>query len=646
MAAALMRAAVVLLFAFFLTGVRSSSCSDSNFEKHQGRDGSASPVALHVTDNWIMMDNGIVRVVWSNPEGYVVQIQYGGIDNVLEYHNKIGGRGALIGSSFRVIKQDDDHTEISFTMAQNELTVDLRYVMLRGVSGYYSYAVIKHGENSGPIDMGQLRAAYKLRLDKFHYMAVSDNIQRIMPSNCDRTAGHSSPLAYKEAVLITDPCDNEMQSIKGEVDDKYLYTIENKDNKVHGWISTDPAVGFWIITPSSEFRTGGPFKQNLASHTGPTCLAPLYTDHYVGTDASLRIDQGESWKMVYGPFLVHLNSVSDGENPHKLWDMAKDQVLKEEQKWPYDFPQSEDYVKPCERGSVRGQLMVYDRLNNNTIPQPGSSAWIGLAPPGDKGSWQLNTKGYQFWTQADKNGRFEIKGVIPDIYNLFASVPGVIGSELNLDHIVYEPPRNGPTLWEIGVPDRTAAEFFIPDPDPTMVNRLFLNDTDNKFRQYGLWLQYAKLYPPNQDLVYNVGTSDYKKDWFYSHVTRVIGKDDSGKNVYGGTTRQITFQLDRVIPYSVYTLQIAIASSNYAELQVRVNNPFRLRPNFRTGMFGKDNAIARHGIHGIYKLFTVSIPSSSLYQGRNTIYLTQPRHSGAFAGLLYDYIRLEGPSWE
>ena len=35
----------------------------------------------------------------------------------------------------------------------------------------------------------------------------------------------------------------------------------------------DPAVGFWLITPSNEFRSGGPLKQNLTSHVGPTTLA-------------------------------------------------------------------------------------------------------------------------------------------------------------------------------------------------------------------------------------------------------------------------------------------------------------------------------------------------------------------------------------
>lgn len=59
-----------------------------------------------------------------------------------------------------------------------------------------------------------------------------------------------------------------------QVDDKYQYSCENKDLRVHGWISMEsPPVGFWQITPSDEFRSGGPLKQNLSSHVGPTCLA-------------------------------------------------------------------------------------------------------------------------------------------------------------------------------------------------------------------------------------------------------------------------------------------------------------------------------------------------------------------------------------
>lgn len=67
------------------------------------------------------------------------------------------------------------------------------------------------------------------------------------------------------------------------------------------------------------------------------------------------------------------------------------------------------------------------------------------------------------------------------------------------------------------------------------------------------------------------------------------------------------------------------------------------RPAFDTMQLGKDNAIARHGIHGLYWLFSVDIPSKSLREGENIIFLTQRKPGGVFTGVMYDYLRLEAP---
>lgn len=80
------------------------------------------------------------------------------------------------------------------------------------------------------------------------------------------------------------------------------------------------------------------------------------------------------------------------------------------------------------------------------------------------------------------------------------------------------------------------------------------------------------------------------------------------------------------------------------DYKVRINNPSIHRPLFTTRLIGRDNAIARHGIHGLYWLFSISIPGNQLISGRNTIFLTQPRDQSPFQGVMYDYIRLEGPS--
>ncbi|XP_065868134.1 uncharacterized protein [Euphorbia lathyris] len=76
---------------------------------------------------------------------------------------------------------------------------------------------------------------------RFQHMAIADNRKRLMPLPEDRMPGRCQTLGYQEAVLLVNPNHPEL---KGEVDDKYQYSCENKDNKVHGWISFNPAVGF------------------------------------------------------------------------------------------------------------------------------------------------------------------------------------------------------------------------------------------------------------------------------------------------------------------------------------------------------------------------------------------------------------------
>ena len=77
--------------------------------------------------------------------------------------------------------------------------------------------------------------------------------------------------------------------------------------------------------------------------------------------------------------------------------------------------------------------------------------------------------------------------------------------------------------------------------------------------------------------------------------------------------------------------------------KVRINDEHAIPSLFSSGLIGKDNAIARHGIHGLYYLFNVDIPCDQLRQGDNTIFLPQAMNTSPFLGIMYDYIRLEGP---
>lgn len=77
--------------------------------------------------------------------------------------------------------------------------------------------------------------------------------------------------------------------------------------------------------------------------------------------------------------------------------------------------------------------------------------------------------------------------------------------------------------------------------------------------------------------------------------------------------------------------------------KVRVNDAAANPPLFTSGVIGGDNAIARHGIHGLYWLFNIDLPASKLIKGDNTLFLTQPKSTSPFQGIMYDYIRLEAP---
>lgn len=627
-------------------------------------------VKVKVTDRYVEIKNGIFGLTLSNPDGIVTGVRYNGVDNLMEILNKEDNRGywdvvwnppgqrtgifdVIKGTEFRIIYHDDNQAEVSFTRSWDPslegkavpLIIDKRFIVLRGSSGFYTYGIYEHKEGWPDFGLGETRVAFKLRKDKFHYMAMADNRQRIMPMPDDRLPPRGQPLAYPEAVLLVDPINPEL---KGEVDDKYQYSCEDQYNNVHGWISSDPPIGFWQITPSDEFRTGGPLKQNLTSHVGPTMLAMFLSAHYAGDDLSPKFTNGEYWKKVHGPVFLYLNSSWDGSDPSLLWEDAKVQTVIEKESWPYSFALSEDFQKTEQRGCVSGRLLVRDRYID-AEDLYATSAYVGLALPGEAGSWQRECKGYQFWCRADADGSFYIRNIVTGNYNLYAWVPGFIGDykfsatltissgdDIYLGDLVYEPPRDGPTMWEIGIPDRSAAEFYVPDPNPNYVNRLFINHPD-RFRQYGLWERYAELYP-DRDLVYTIGESDYRTDWFYAQVTR-----RTDENTYQPTTWQIRFDLDNVPPNSTYKFRVALASSAIAELQIRFNDQDRGAPHFSSGLIGRDNTIARHGIHGLYWLFTVDVSGAWLVQGMNTVYLKQPRSQSPFQGLMYDYLRLEGP---
>ncbi|PKI73498.1 hypothetical protein CRG98_006079 [Punica granatum] len=137
---------------------------------------SAAPgpaVQLVFKEQHVVLDNGILQVTLSNPEGSVTGIQYNGIDNVLEVENGESNRG-LEGTKLEVIVENEDQVELSFTRTWNfslsgtvvPINVDKRFVLLRGSSGLYTYAVYEHLAEWPAFIIDNTRTVFKLRKDK------------------------------------------------------------------------------------------------------------------------------------------------------------------------------------------------------------------------------------------------------------------------------------------------------------------------------------------------------------------------------------------------------------------------------------------------------------------------------------------------
>ncbi len=115
--------------------------------------------------------------------------------------------------------------------------------------------------------------------------------------------------------------------------------------------------------------------------------------------------------------------------------------------------------------------------------------------------------------------------------------------------------RRGRQLWDIGIPNRTATEFFKGDV----------------FWEMDISLQYAKLFP--DDVNYTIGKSDFAKDWFFQQVphnvdpnARVVPFSGISTTIPAkATPYTINFDLADA-PKGKATLRLAICGSGRATL--------------------------------------------------------------------------------
>ena len=568
----------------------------------------------------VVLANSLVTATIVKSSATITSLKFRGFEMLRDgYYSMDGGKSFRVPShcTYTVKAQTADQVDIGLKSfwhnESNAFDIEIHYVLRRGATGLYSYAILSHPANYPTTSVGEWRMVWKLSSDLLEKIYVDELRNWIMPGSED--IKHASPTEIKEIIKInTGPR-------AGTFDCKYDFNANYWDLGCWGHASDARQIGAWMVLGSHEFFNDGPTKQDLTAASGINHLH-FGLNHY--NASSTRVAAGEAWQKIFGPFLLYCNHAGTGD---ACWADAQAQAKAEQAAWPYAWLTGNPLYPPTNgRGQITGHFVVQDALKPNVS---AANAWIGVAQPDAGGNWQFESKRYQYWVKTDAQGNFTIPNVRPGTYTLSAFTTGAVGEfsqgginvtagqTTALGELTWSVPHQGARIaWEIGVPDRTAKEF---------------RHGKDYFHGY-VWANLPQEFPNPLD--YYVGKSDWPTDWNYAQ-TRYAAV---GKNAEAWRWR-IHFYLDHA-PMEAATLTLAIASANRARIDVYVNNERRPLTSVSPAVAG-GNALLREGIHAKYCVEYVSLPAGKLQAGENIISLSVPETSGAASHVMYDYLNLE-----
>ena len=657
-----------------------------------GGTGTGPDVTL--TDNGngtVTMANGIVSILITKSGATVNQINYtynnggGTVTNQVLAGGKNGGQlywefGGFGGNPFAysVVANNGSYAEVSlFTGSATNGTVDVHFSMLRGSPGFYVTPIWSHRAQDGPQGTGEERDNIYIA-PYFNWMSVDARHDRELGIGASSVPAFFSP---KENALVTSGI------LQGTYDDKYKFSADFGVERVWGWSSvSDPAIGFagknigiWHVLASAEFYNGGPLKSELMD-------APMVNminggHYYMGTDSNFG--NGEVWTRVSGPYFIYLNNVPGTltdpvQTSRALLADAQAQAAAEQTAWPYSWMNNPNYAPAAQRGTVTGKFVINDAFNPNAT---ASNLWVGVVQQpitiDNVYDFQQWMKPYQFWVKSDTNGNFTIPDVIagnnytlyafgqgaagtfmsknqtggnpPLLFNLPASQFAVAvtgGATNNLGTVTWTPTRVGPTVFEIGYPDRTSGKFrhgddwYVGDlgPSPNSPSPIW-----TKF------MEFPYDYP--NGLNYVVGQNRWGTDWNFIQppVIDLAGNENPSSST-------ITFNLASApAGGSTASLLLGIASDDNGPLIVTVNG-INLGSGVATGVpttslpttgffpsYSGSDANIREQNHAAYSDERLTFAGSLLHTGNNTINIAIRMAGGAsfFNHAMYDYLRLE-----
>lgn len=553
---------------------------------------------------------------------------------------------ALGNASFRVVSQDSERIEISMVAddpSRLGFYLDIRMALERGASGLHSYWIVKYPENMPDgLALEQLRYAFAADDPAFRWFVVDDarGVQQ-RPTISDTQ--NWVTLQDSTTVLPDGSIYSKYQNVSDLEGDSHVFTISNGK------------VGLSLVQASKE-AFGAPTRQELTCHDyydGMILLWHPVTGHY----GVPKIEPVKGWEKVYGPFYLHVSEAAVGDaraNVAALWEDAKIAAAREEAAWPYTWVSDPAYAA-AERSTVKGKLVV----RSMGVVRDG---WAVLYQPTvdreyqgmtlDGADWQLHALDYVYSAKIDKGGRFTLNGVRPGRYTLAAYVPGAMGeyrqsgievpagSVQDTGTHVWAPTKHGTTLWQIGTPDRSSEEFFIPGGD-------------DGFRRTLAWLEYPYDFPNGVD--FRVGTDDPALAWnYFQPVVKTPGTPfqlehrgtvpDSSL-----TTWKIRFQANKYKRGSGF-LDIALAGQVFATLGVSLNGTqiASVDPLPGTVSDASSYRMVSRGWHR--QIPTIIFPANLIHDGENILTLSPTRPAQAptsddwmqpMAGIMYDAIRLQ-----
>ncbi len=462
------------------------------------------------------------------------------------WYQKINGVPLNKNIEWQMGTVSEDQADIVFRYPADEtfpLDWEIHYVLRKGDSGFYSYMVVKNktGEElvnstntKGNTSIGMIRQLVAPTWGMFDTAVLHDNFK--WPVSFTDEPDHSMyPDIYQATFRMPD----------GGVDGKHEAWNYNLSSPVYGY--TGKEGGFWRIIPSLEF-SGASWPWNQRTGFAHGLFITAYEDkYYIPVGVKITKD----WQKIYGPMFFYMNQ---GENTEAMWQDAKTLAAEKVQAWPYKWLVQKGFH---DRGSVKGQVTIAGMTS-------AKGAWAILAKPIETmpseiefGAWWRDVGKYHYVAKVQTDGSFDIPNVRSGDYDLFiwhedvygeyqrAGLTVVTGQTLDTGKSVLKARDQGQLLWQIGTPNRAATEF----------------KNGNNYHQWDTYLRYRDDFP--DDIHFEIGKSDIKKDWNYIQPAIVQGEKQP-------TSAVISFDFDPAVPGN--PLLTVVAGGRGTKLEILVND--------------------------------------------------------------------------